>query len=180
MTTTPEATYCQKDGTFISVRPFCSPPRVSAPISEPSGFADAAEQTGAADHRRADRLQFEAAAADRLGRTDAGDQHEAGDARKHARHRIDGDLDPLDVDAGELGRLLVAADGDDLLAERGEAHQQKGDGGDRQRQDHRRRNVEDAAGEDGAELRRQAVDRLAVGVDQRGAAKDAERARASR
>jgi hypothetical protein len=38
MTTTPEATYCQNDGTFMSVSPFCKPPSVNAPMSEQCGF----------------------------------------------------------------------------------------------------------------------------------------------
>jgi len=70
----------------------------------------------------------------------------------------------------------MPADRDDLLAERREADEEKAEDGDRQRDEDRGRNAERRAGEDRAEHFVDAVDRLAVGVDEREAAQDAERA----
>ena len=55
---------------------------------------------------------------------------------EHAGNRIDRYFHAIDIDAGETGRLLVAAHGYDLLAQRREPHQQKRRHRDRQRDQH--------------------------------------------
>ena len=85
MTTAPVATNCQKDGTFINVKPFCIAPRVKAPMSEPRRVALAAKQTRATNHSRANRLQLEPVTANGFGGANSADEDETRNARKQTR-----------------------------------------------------------------------------------------------
>ncbi len=79
--------------------------------------AAAAEEAGAADHHRRDRVEQEVVELVLLRAAEIGDAEHAGDARADRRddhHRGD---DQLDVDAGIFRRLAVAADHVDVAAE---------------------------------------------------------------
>ena len=91
-------------------------------------LALAAEEAGAADHGRADRVEQDVAAAgvrvDRVGPADAEDAADRGHER--ADHE-DRDADPVDRDAGAAGRLGVAADRVDVPAVGGAAQHERPD-----------------------------------------------------
>src|SRR5438132_13311057 len=80
-------------------------------------LAAAAEQRGAADHRRGDRLELEALARDRLRCHQTRGEDEGGNADAEAADRIDREGDELDIDAGCPRRFAIAADRIDVASE---------------------------------------------------------------
>src|SRR5262249_41722629 len=81
--------------------------------------AAAAEETGAADDDRCNRIELGADAG--IGKTGIGaaGEEERGQPREKARQRIDQDEDAVDADAAHPRRLRIAADGVDMPANRG-------------------------------------------------------------
>src|SRR5260221_2239189 len=77
----------------------------------------AAEQAGAADHHRGDRIEQVVVELVLLGAAEMGDAEHAGDARADRRDDHDGGDDGAHVDAGILRRLAVAADHVDVAPE---------------------------------------------------------------
>src|SRR5690606_27446588 len=131
----------------------------------------AAREGGPPDHDGGDRLQLVAHPGGRLRRAEAGGDHHPGQAGEQAGERVDDDLPAADVDPGERGGLLVAADGVGVAAEHRLVEQHARDHR-RERQDqHRVREVR--AGDDAADRdvdvggRLVEVDRRAVGDDER-------------
>src|SRR5581483_10407391 len=76
-----------------------------------------AEQAGAADHHRRDRVEEEGVELVLLGAAEIGDGEHAGDARADRRDDHHRGEDGLDVDAGIFGGLAVAADHVHVAAE---------------------------------------------------------------
>src|SRR6267378_3873818 len=82
--------------------------------------ADAAGgERGPTDHRRGDSVELVAHSQTRLARADARGDDQAGQSGEHAGVGVDEDLVATYVDAGDPGRLLVAADGVDVFSELG-------------------------------------------------------------
>src|SRR5438477_984369 len=82
--------------------------------------ADAAGgERGSADHCRGDSVELVPHPQTRLTRADARGDDQAGQSGEHAGVGVDEDLVPAYVDAGDPSRLLVAADGIDVLPELG-------------------------------------------------------------
>lgn len=84
-------------------------------------------QRGAADDHRGDGKKRPLCAGG--GAADAGDpdQQQAGDGRAEAADAVDGDENPVDVNAGATGPLFVAADGVDVLPEDGGSQHEQQD-----------------------------------------------------
>ena len=102
---------------LLSWRMLPRKPKISTPTSVPADAPLAAHQAGAADHHGGDRVELEPVAGVRLALQVLRHVEHAGQAREHARERVDRDLHPVDGDAREPRRLLVAADGVDVAAE---------------------------------------------------------------
>ena len=102
--------------------------------------ADAAGQQRAADDDSGDREQFPADALGRLARAELRGQDDAGQTREHARLHIGPEHHPVDRQAHEARRLLVAADRQHIAAEAREVeHDRAIDIGDRRDPGRRRK-----------------------------------------
>src|SRR5437899_9520537 len=123
----------------------------------------AARERGPADHRRGDRVELPALAGIGLGRVEARHQDDPGDRGAGSGNEIEEELDPLDVDPGQEGGLLVAADGVGAASERGGAERHVGEHGDRHRDPHRDGQPEEGALGDGQEGSRDVRDGPALG-----------------
>ncbi len=73
---------CQNGLRLSRLAPLLIVVRMNEPISGPWIDADRAEQAGAADHRRGDRLQFPAVALGRIADADAHGEQNADEARR--------------------------------------------------------------------------------------------------
>ncbi len=91
-------------------RPLFSTPRIEETDDGVADAAAAAEQAGAAHHDGGDGIEQVAVELVLLGAAEMGHAQHAGDTRAHRRDDDDGTEHQLDVDAGILGRLAVAAD----------------------------------------------------------------------
>ena len=85
--------------------------------------ADAAGQQRAADDDRGDREQLPADSLGRLAGAELGRQDHAGEAGQGAAEGVDQELHPVDRQAHQAGRVLAAADRQDVAAEGGEVEQ---------------------------------------------------------
>ena len=85
--------------------------------------APAAAEQRAADDRRGDRVELVEVGHGRLGRGGLRGEHDRGDAAAQPGQRVEQHGVPPDVDAGQPGRLGVAADRDGAPAERGAVEQ---------------------------------------------------------
>ena len=89
--------------------------KISAePIKAPKARAFAAHQVGPADHRRRDRQQFIGLAEAVVGRARPADAEDRGERRRHRAQDIGLHLDAADRNAGQIRRLLVAADRENM------------------------------------------------------------------
>src|SRR5467141_3685996 len=111
----------------------------------------AARERGPADHRRGNRIQLPSLAGVGLGGVEARHQDDPGDGGAGSGNEIEGELDPLDVDPGQEGRLLIATDGVCAASERRGAERQVGEHGDRRRDPDRNGQPEEGALGDGQE-----------------------------
>src|SRR5882762_1655780 len=109
----------------------------------------AARERGPADHRRGNGIELPALAGVGLGGVEARYQDDPGDGGAGSGNEIEDELDPLDVDPGQEGRLLVTADGVCAASERRGAERQVGEHGDRRRDPDRNGQPEEGALRDG-------------------------------
>ena len=79
---------CQNEFTFIRLAPLRMVARMNAPSSGPVDGADRAEQAGAADHRRGDRLQLPAYRPGGVADAGARGQHDADDGCAERRQDV--------------------------------------------------------------------------------------------
>ena len=110
--------YCQTSDTPSSTSPLVSTAMISAPTSVPTIEPDAADEAGAAENHRGDRVEFvRLAELQTVRRIQPGRRHHRAEPGKHARTRIDEHLDAPHLDAGQARRFGVAADRVDAQAE---------------------------------------------------------------
>ena len=95
----------------------------------------AACQARPADGCSRDGVQFIALTGRRFSRAQAGQHDHARERCPDPTHHVGDVLAPVDVDAGEPGRLLVATGGEDVDAGPGPGQDHVTDGGERQQQD---------------------------------------------
>ena len=108
---TPVTTVCHSCATDMMRRPLVSTLMMKAPMIVPRIVPVAAEQRGAADHHRGDRVELVALAERRLRRIQARGDQQAGEAADGAAQRVDDDLpvSTLTPDSRVASSLLPSA-----------------------------------------------------------------------
>ena len=133
---------------------------------------DSPEETGAADDDGGNGIEFEAATGPGITDGDAGGEDDGTEGREEPADHVGDQLAPVDGDAGEASRLLIAANGVDGAPVRCEAEYDRADDErDAHDPDRHRRRADHPAAKPGVATRNPA-DRPAVGDGQRGAAGD--------
>lgn len=134
--------------------------------------AFAAGEAGAAENDSGDGVQFIAGACRRLRGVQAGGEDRAGESTEQTGDGIGYDLDAVDLDACDIGDLFIAAHRVGLTSERrlvqDEEQNEEGNEHEDRRNGNARHVALTEAGEDG--IFGEAADRVAVRIDQRGAA----------
>ena len=115
--TAPTTMFCSGVSTPSSTMPDCRDCITSAPSIAPGDRADAAGERRAADHRGGDHVELVEGAGGVGGGVEARGRDAGRDAAEHAHQAEDLHQHPAGRDAGQLGRLRVAADGEDVAAE---------------------------------------------------------------
>ena len=109
---TPISVCCQKTLTFMRLRPLRRRPMIEHAGKHAEDRAAAAEEAGAADDDRGDRVELGTDAGIGKAGIGAPGEQEAGEPGEKAAEHVDEDEHAVDIDAADARRLRVAADGD--------------------------------------------------------------------
>ncbi len=171
---TPLATYCQKGSTPARLSPLLR----TATMSAPNGAGDpplAAGQRRAAEDDRDDAVELEADADVRVAGAEPRAEDDRGETGGEAGHRVQSDVHARDVDAGDPGRLLVAADRVHVAAEDGVVQEHREEDCDERSDDDRvRDDTEHVACPEVGPVLRQADEDRARGDEERRPSGDVE------